>query len=88
MLPWVSEVLKANHLFVVYCLANGELSITDLEFSDLLLAASKALVGDVGRRFPLDERLLEQVTNWFTEITEIDTTTVKKELELKTSRLH
>jgi hypothetical protein len=81
----VSEVLKANRFFVVSCLANEELDITDLEYSDLLLAASKVLVGDVGKQFPLDEQLLEQMTNWFTEITEIDTTTVKKELELKTS---
>jgi hypothetical protein len=81
----VSEVLRENRFFVVYCLANEELDITDLEYSDLLLAASKVLVGDVGQQFPLDEQLLEQITNWFTEITEIDTTTVKKELELKTS---
>jgi hypothetical protein len=81
----VSEVLKENRFFVVYCLANEELDITDLEYSDLLLAASKVLVGDVGKQFPLDEKLLERMTNWFTEITEIDTTTVKKELELQTS---
>jgi hypothetical protein len=81
----VSEVLRENRFFVVYCLANEELDITDLEYSDLLLAASKVLVADVGKQFPLDEKLLEQMTNWFTEITEIDTTTVKRELELTTS---
>ena len=81
----VGEVLRENRFFVVYCQANEELDITDLEYSDLLLAASKVLVADVGKQFPLDEKLLEQMTNWFTEITEIDTTTVKKELELQTS---
>lgn len=81
----VSKALRENHFFVVYCLANEELDLTDIEYSDLLLAASKVLVEEVGQQFPLDDRLLEQITKWFAEITEIDTTTIKKELELKTS---
>jgi hypothetical protein len=80
-----SKALRENRFFVVYCLANEELDLTDIEYSDLLLAASKVLVEEVGRQFPLDEKLLEQLTKWFAEITETDITTIKKEIELKTS---
>jgi hypothetical protein len=54
----VSEVLKDNRFFVVYCLANEELDITDLEYSDLLLAASKVLVGNVGKTVGADDELV------------------------------
>lgn len=51
----VSEALRENGFLVVYCQANEELDISDIEYSDLLLAASKVLVQDVGERFSLDE---------------------------------
>lgn len=81
----VSAALRGSGFLVVYCQANEELDISDIEYSDLLLAASKVLVEDVGQRYPLDEKLLAQLTKWFAEITEVDTETVRKEIELQTS---
>lgn len=81
----VSDALRLNKFFVVCCQANEELDISDIEYSDLLLAASKVLVEEVGQEFPLDEKLLDQLTKWFAEITEVDTETVKKEVALTTS---
>jgi len=64
----VSEALRENRFFVVYCQANEELDISDIEYSDLLLAASKVLVEEVGQKFPLDEKLLEQLTKWLRKL--------------------
>lgn len=80
----LSETLKPGKFLVVYCQANEELDISDIEYSDLLLAASKVLVEKVGKDFRLDENLLDQLTKWFAEVTEVDTETVKKEIELQT----
>lgn len=80
-----SEALRENRFFVVYCQANEELDLSDIEYSDLLLAASKVLVEKVGQQFTLNEKLLDQLTKWFAEVTEVDTETVKKEIELTAS---
>lgn len=81
----VSDTLRQNRFFIVYSQTNEDLDITDITYADLLLAASKVLVEYVGKEFSLDEKLLEHLTAWFAETTEIDTETVKKEIELQTS---
>jgi hypothetical protein len=55
----VSDTLRQNRFFIVYSQANEELDITDITYADLLLVASKVLAEDVGKVFPLNERLLE-----------------------------
>src|SRR5437867_10165205 len=81
----LSETLKEGKFRVVYCQANEELDILDIGYADLLLAGCKVLVEELGQEFNLDEELLVQLTNWFSQVTQIDTHTVHKELELKTA---
>ncbi len=80
----LSETLKPGKFLVINCQANEELDTSDIEYSDLLLAASKVLVERVGKEFHLNQELLEQLTKWFAEVTEVDTETVKKEIALQT----
>lgn len=80
----LSETLKDGKFLVVYCQANEELDISDIDFSDLLLAGCKVLVEQLGSAFKLNEDLLQRLTDWFSEITKVETETVKKEIELKT----
>ncbi len=81
----LSAMLEANRFFVVYCQANEELDIADIEYSDLLLAASKVLVEKVGQKFSLNEALLSQLTDWFAEVTDIKIEEVKKDIQLQAS---
>ena len=78
------ETLKDGKFFVVYCQANEELDISDIAYSDLLLAGCRVLVEKLGQDFELNQELLKQLTDWFSEITKVDTETVKKDIELKT----
>jgi hypothetical protein len=64
----VGQALGENRFFVVYCLANEELDLNDIEYSDLLLAASKVLVEEVSQQFPRDEKLLAQITKLIRKI--------------------
>lgn len=80
----LSETLKDGKFLVVYCQANEELDISDIDFSDLMLAGCKVLVEQLGSKFKLNEDLLQRLTDWFSEITKVETETVKKEIELKT----
>jgi len=80
----LSETLKDGKFLVIYCQANEELDLSDIDFSDLLLAGCKVLVEELGSRFELNKDLLQQLTDWFSEITKVDTETVKKEIEIQT----